>query len=945
MCQFEGILLTLKKRMQSVTEEDGQFYKFHMLGYYDGLDINYIEKWYDFRPKGLKERDLQTGIKNPFADQYTIRAFVPKEKSQLENSGFNYSVWEQISNNEQNADLLCGKPFIVMSVINLTREYVRENNEFNGIFMGFAKVIENYFGDNKTLFRDLNCAVFPSVGYSDLVILCLTDNLSKVAAFIEYIRGSVSENGNNIVSNCYSICGFHKNYFIHKQKSQDNAVKMTIRINLKEGITAKQFFSQLIAELKKDDQISRKEIEDIQEEISKTSYCTFGNTDCLLMPVCLYSKYLQMHAPDNLLNPGHDFFKKYISNIQTEVHVIRKYQNETISFEPPRRSTDVFNDKFEVFIDKYETFLQKNNFHMRSSGALQQIMKNFLNIVCTGHGFDNEQILGNAFTALINNMNYYMSEKTDMSEEDERCWHKTKYEVVEAVGKFRDIIGMYIADLVRSDRPFFEGNSLTHPSIGSATKLLFAYNVILNRVLNEFGERKNYTFVVVSGGCDVTEAIDLFSMATPDEKLNKIILIQIPEMSLYDIQGTLFRILHECMHFIGDRKRECRYKFLLQSLANEIAWDICEAEFISDQKKYFLKNFDILNDNLKRKLFQYFDVLWAKKKRECIRKIADYIIQIPVFADYFKDARQEDLCMYILTYSVLSHGNMIKAFRGDELCEKERLQNQIYEVFYETNKEIINDVCGYLKKMQNNSLIKNERVQIKMVLKTFELLKQHYIIWDEKENYIDRKLQRFIQNFMDEMMDSQSIFSSSEDTLCENPYQELLDAIVFAMKECFADCVAIKCIDLQKEDFLLSFIYELWDIDKAFPDTMGNILRIGLDMKVMYQEEGRLSKEARHNIAEKVKLRNEQGYPYKNAEQMLDRVDHLLESYQIKRTEGMCQPLEAYLAECVKLNAICGLNELNRICSMSQKDDIYEVLDHIMLMWKSLGGEEKNEGK
>ena len=74
MKEFAGILFTLKKRVQNIVENDLQYYKYTLFGFYDGLDINTVEKWYDLRPKGLQNRQLQVDMENPFMAQYTFRA-------------------------------------------------------------------------------------------------------------------------------------------------------------------------------------------------------------------------------------------------------------------------------------------------------------------------------------------------------------------------------------------------------------------------------------------------------------------------------------------------------------------------------------------------------------------------------------------------------------------------------------------------------------------------------------------------------------------------------------------------------------------------------------------------------------------------------------------------------------------------------------------------------
>ena len=84
MGKFSGMLFTLKKREQNIEEDDSGLYKQLMLGYYDGLDIHTVDEWYTLRPKGLLERKLQVDLDSPYIDQYTIRAFVPKNSDELE---------------------------------------------------------------------------------------------------------------------------------------------------------------------------------------------------------------------------------------------------------------------------------------------------------------------------------------------------------------------------------------------------------------------------------------------------------------------------------------------------------------------------------------------------------------------------------------------------------------------------------------------------------------------------------------------------------------------------------------------------------------------------------------------------------------------------------------------------------------------------------------------
>ena len=610
---YKGVLFTLKKRMQSINENDDRHYRYHMLGYYDGLDINVVDKWYHFRPRGLHDLNLQINLQQPFIDQYTIRAIMPDNRDKLIQEGFCYSFWEtagELSNADFTKYELQTRqkfPYITMSVLNLSEKYVKENLDLKSLQAGIITAIKD-IAKQQTDLEELHCAVFPSIGYSDFVILCMTDSLQKSSNVIEALRGTRSKQGNIIVSNCYSVCGLDKTFFSDtKDKCFDEDVKVTIRINLREGIAPNYFFHALKEKLKSDIQNAeaeqhKRELETFLEEVENHYYVTFGNSDCLLLAEKALPSYLRLHASGQILDPGTEFFKQYIANVRTSVRIKGFAYDKPSEIDNPKRDLKIYKVKFENFIIAYEKFLIDNAMPIRSSKAMQHIMMNFLNIAYAGHSFDVAHVLGRAFLSMFKNMYFYMNRempdyvRDNLSEDEldnlkDECYYivHQRRESVEALTIFKDNIGILIADLLRSDRPFIEGSTLTHSSIGSATKLMFAYTSILEKIAVKFQVSDKFTFVVSSGGCDLTKAIDLFSFANPLDQINKPIIIKIPEMSLYDIQGTLFRLLHECMHFVGERYRKKRYSHLIWALAYAMAWDLVETEFSDEREEQFEK--------------------------------------------------------------------------------------------------------------------------------------------------------------------------------------------------------------------------------------------------------------------------------------------------------------------------------------------------------------------
>ena len=91
---FSSILFTLKKSEEGITKDDSEYYKYRMAGYYNGLDIHTVSRWYDLRPRGLTERKLQIDLELPFTDIYTIRTIVPENADALRRVSFPGSrIW------------------------------------------------------------------------------------------------------------------------------------------------------------------------------------------------------------------------------------------------------------------------------------------------------------------------------------------------------------------------------------------------------------------------------------------------------------------------------------------------------------------------------------------------------------------------------------------------------------------------------------------------------------------------------------------------------------------------------------------------------------------------------------------------------------------------------------------------------------------------------------
>ena len=949
MGEFKGILFTLKKRMQSIQSDDSAFYKYLILGYYDGLDINLVDKWYDFRPKGLKERNLQVDLCTPYIDQYTIRAIIPENKEILQKRGFSYDFWENVGSksiedyNELKEEARKKYPFMTMSVLNLSEEYVKAQKNLRKMQDGLTVALEDSIKQAGVPMEELHCAIFPSIGYSDFILTFLTDDLKKTSKVISNLRGIKFKDSQAVISNCYSVCGLDKSYFMIQNRPLCSDIQVSIRLNLREGIASGEFLGILKKELekRKGDTLNPDGGETLYEELKSCYYITFGNSDCLFLPDQPLERYLSLHAPGQILNPQDPFFKKYIMAVRTSVRVKGLDAGEEGDGGIGRnRDLSNYVRKFQEFTQGYEKFLDEHNMHIRSSRAIQQIMKNYLNVAQTSHGFDVKYVIGDAFDSLLKDIDVYISKTEGSLHEQQKA--------VKALEIFKDYIGTFVADLLRSDRPFIEGNTLTHPSIGSATKLIFSYCAILGELTRKFSSENDFIFLVTSGGCDKTEALDIFDFAQVDEDVKKPILLRVPEMSLYDIQGTLYRMIHECMHFEGDRKRKARYRYLISALGNSIAWDITEDEFCEDRLINALQQ---IKPYFEEEYWESFCIsltsIFSELKKKARDKIAKAFANQDVFVKYEENEEEKYYHVRTMKREILSPEQMAEIFKAKKnTAGKINFREEIYSCFYNADKEWIQRICQKLEEF-SRKLMRPERLWTPR--HRFQMIEQKYEFQEQHPEIRDQKLECFIKKFFDIFMENY-ILEDEEIPDYKGPdfaYTGLCSEIIFSMVESFSDCGAIQILGVKPEDFLLSFIYELWDVEAAFPMTIGNVLRLGADFAVAYQMRGGLPEEVKLAVIRKVELRYSQGYQYRNVGEMLSQVNDILKIYQQERYLGIRVELEAYLEECMADKNWYSeeLGSLYKKCDFFNKGSIYQVINQIFCYWEHLGeGEKKDEG-
>lgn len=956
MEKFKGILFTLKKRVENIVENDNDHYKYLVMGYYDGLDINIVDKWYAMRPRGLRELNLQVDISSPFADQYTMRAFFPEDREELEKSGFEYGIWEQIGETALKdfgkliVEARKNNPYICMSIVNITDPSLLGDNLSRIPEKLKMQLLESVAYTGVPL-EELNCAVFPSIGYADYIVLFLTYDLNLVSRVLGGLRREI------LISGIYSVCGIDSANIGCAELEECTDVQIALYINLREGISIGNFIQGLdneITETQEKDELPKEyidELKSLRAELEENVYLTFGYSNSMIILYKSLNTYKHLYAKNHILNPGHNFFKKYIGNLKTSVRMREKSVEPEAAIESKEKREDVPEKEYDNFIREYSAFLEKNDFPIRSAIGLKQIMKNYLNITSLSRSFDISVVLGEAFDALINAVMYYMNKPLTLpdgieGEEEQAEEYKAKIrneyrQTVEAVKLYKESIGDFIADLMRSDCAFIEGNILSHPAIGSATKLLFAYTGILNGLAHKYGEDDRLQFIVISGGCDKTEAVDLFSFASSEEieNIKKLIIISIPEMSLYDAQGTLFRILHECMHFIGKRNRKERYRFIINALAEYIAYDISNIRFSDHLLTEYIEIASNRYDaELKQELASMFEKSYRKSSACAEQEIAQKVKNHKLYISYMD--HDEDACYHKgkIFDNVLDFERFAESMAGKD--DEDNLIWDVYKILCGKHEEILEAFTNILQHLYE----REKADSLEKACRLYETLQAFNLVLNDYKYEIEKKGgERIAKEFVESYFETFLYQTQDGPMHLERFYTDIVEAIVSAMVESYSDCTAISLTGMPVEDFLLSFIYEVWDIDQAFPLVLSDCLRIGADLRIMYGIEGNLGEENENRIKARVARMECDGYIYKHTDKMIERINNILSQYQETEFNGICENVEGYIKEILRYKPDKVYPELRGIYSKCAFDDngengdVYASINSMLNQWKELG--------
>lgn len=931
---FEGLTITLKKRQLNINDGYSASVKkipegndYLVLGHYDQMSVHYINRWWDWAPSKTESISLE----DIFIDKYSIKAYFPNtaKRAQYSLQKFDYDIWK-----EPTSDV----PFIVSSVINISEEYAKEIlDDKKNVCDAFASLILTCIDQEHLTEKwpHMHCAVLPTIGFSDFLLLFKTTDLNSTLNLLEGLKETYV-NGIPCLSNAYTMIGFCNKGLDHLSKQDVGGIKLAIRFGLKDGISARQFhlyFKQKLLEESKS-----KERDGIEK-----NYRILGDSDFLIVSNIELQQVLSFYFCEDhagLFHPAHDMFKYYIRSMQSEVRVNSSTDDTVIiPIDSIRKEKNITNIivQYTASINKLKSFIRTNHIPERIIYGMQIVMKRYLQLIQSGHCFDMESIIGGAFVNLLRCMEQNIESAESLEDEDK--YEKIQY-MLDALNTFRSKIGDYLADMQRSDSLFLEGRSLSHPSIGSATKLLFFYNGYIDSVKNALcpkAQRENYQFIVTSGGTDQTQAIDLFSHLNPSRNdACSVILMTVPEASLYDVKSSLFHALHEMLHYCGERKRELRFQYVIEAVSAYTAsffGDFLKISHIPfyDETRVFLSSYMSPAENTSIQLEidalidQQTDNLKSILKDQIKKQIWNQIPKNLHESDYFGRS------VYSLLYTVIED----KVFVSEDSNQKVKLE--IYECFtqyrYALSHEIKEVLFRHRIPYSDIDLICTHLETMVQCIHQGKYTEYSPRDMDIISCIIDLYLGKDIRTNTD------IFYIADEDA--DIDLDALLITLRFLFEECYADCMASEILELYPPHFIFSFLTEARNEQNAFISDSSSRLRIITDLDYLYNIKDTFPEDILASIRSYAEKIQENDMNYVEVDSLISWLQNLIETSESKeRVSSLVNPVKDYLRECKAewrkqnlFNALKNIKTINKYSEMDTPDNIYGFLDSVSDQW------------
>lgn len=954
-----GLILRFQKRQNGInTSPILSKKRYTMFGYYDDLEILRVDRWLNFSPRGMEEatdsekgacfgndnetvmsrrRDCIDVDREPVS-RYDVKLLLPEnlEQQNLPETIFDYDIWCDKGTSE--APL-----FVSVVLLRMTNKFLSTNESQKE---GLQKLISFLKDECKDSFdeEEMRCAAFSTLGSFDYAILFSGSNLKSIFSLTEALRTKWRIDGEKrvkpyAISNIYMTQGFRaglpSNAF-DEATHINQMIPLQISMRFLTGVTTGKFVNVLQERIETSSQLKKwfvesKNAEDIKESMSLVR----GRYDCQMSLECPLRVIVDLYGDDGPLS-SKDIIGLIVEDINTTILTpIEDSEGYGAKNQVDSEEFEALLNEFEMTQKAYRSFLVENSLHYRTERAVVQMFVLFRDMYRNCHNMDVFRILSGAFHALFKYLVQWIDKAETLKAQNEMgSFYEIIQEIEENVAWFRNYIGNYLMDLAHSERGFIEGLKLSHSSVESATKLLLAYNSILNQLVESVSRPAKdgnfqYAFVVVSGGCDQTQAITLLDLHTNvvDNKIeeNRLFVIQMSEMSIFDIRGTLLRIFHEAWHFCGNRLRNYRKEAWMESLSQLLADSIAKtiSQAIVPIQKGLVENAYVtdsnafeseLNNSRERERKKLCGEIAKEIKSVLNESIKDTKNELDLYADRLIPRIKNTLLQWLLENTTYPH------HKGTDAL------SVVYNKFCESFVRWLDDSLDICKKFNGLSY-------------TFSVMREREIYFQNSDCECDTALSLFFatclqlyacnnvncQLLSDKLNLAENEIQELEQQIFESRVDNLCDIFQSGCTEALSDVMAISTLGANVEDYLLSFVYESWHMDQALPTDLSYALRIGLTLECCFEINSVLGESDKKGIKERCARQISSAVWLKeriDEEALLKRIEEILIIYHENYDPKVTNPIVEYLKKCMETIKVIDENQqktMEKIRNMYKK--------------------------
>lgn len=904
-----GLLLLLKKRRLELSRNDTESSHFHylMFGSFDALEIRPIRRWEEQLPSyeldceasGIYQPGTISGFQEiPYVSSCILRALKPKNEPEF----CSYPAFLRQSSR---------KPFLALVLLNFSGNRCRSSESPAELTGWFAEQLRGIV-DSK-----VECALYETLGYYDEILLLRSASPKPLHDCCTRIRKLLYE-GRKAVSSCYAVLGLqNRDLFSEARKKEYDRSLIAAR----EDIEAVSLFLEtdlggppapFARELPKSSEIR------IMLNGSKDSAAAVAGAES--------AELFKAYFSGGILNPA----RRHTSILSADTHVYTA-KTEDGHAEEKRPETDDDPDR-SGFWDTYRAYTEKRRDagqSLRLATALRQTVLRYQNLTANDRCCALKKLLNPVFQTLYQNMkciNELPKELFGME-----FWNS--YDT--AVKDFRDLVGRFISDLALSDTHFLEDSQLKHPSVGTATKFIFAYQYLAQKLIDAVNREENnsYHCLVKSGGRDEIHVTNLFNglwNGVPEEysptERNELLVIDMPERVLYDVRTAIFSLLHEVFHVVGDRKRGLRAYCLCDAMAVLSSDYLIKAHdwaFILTLCDLFRPYLDrselieaaeisepILREQLRRDMLRS---LTHEQKNTAGRELLSFRIA---------DLIQEQCGQYYDKAKISEIGRLeLQALRsGVKMLEQREASRGRYPSRYMLAGRIIRD-------------------------------------WADAGSYAfpggDDSLGDVVLLLLGKSGEYPDVFTPSDPERMKELADFLAEGIPSALEMCldvmcegYSDIMAIRTLGMNWTDYVIALISSREaDPEGLLPETAKTMLRLGCVFSCEFRIRGELRKEEKKKLIKRLRaLPGKSGCGAADAEQTAERLSRLLkecsERYGREGGRGIMLPICRYLKAAAG-SAPIGFSEEYRqlvsdIRSLASETELQRRKEIIMDCWLKL---------